>query len=372
MKTENEEVEAEIVEQAPVLKDIKYPVSMIDINALLEEYAEVPEIDPESEEAAEQYQYVLKGHKRLVKARTSIEKTRKELKAPALEYGKKVDDVAKEFQAKIKNTEMALQIARKTVEDHEQRKLEEAEEAERLRISNIEAKITDMRNLPLGLMGCKSDTIKDVIEKLPLPVVEQFEEFIDKAVDTYKLTMSQLESAYETTIKAEQADQLEAERQEREAKEKTEREAKERQEREKFEAEQTKFREEQRKAQETIRLQQEESNRQNAERDAADLARRQEDERKTREEEQRIANEQARELQKREAAIAVAARIEQAKADKKAKAAKDRANKKLFEQHKAEAENDITAEFTFGHIDALIAMIIAGEVRHVKWVPDGN
>jgi hypothetical protein len=343
MKTENEEVEAEIVEQALVLKEIKYPVSMVDINALLKEYAEVPEIDPEGEEAAEQYQYVLKGHKRFVKARTSIEKTRKELKSPALEYGKKVDEIAKEFQAKIATKEMALQIARKTVEDHEQRKLEEAEEKEMERIYAIETKITDMRNLPLGLMGCKSDTIKDVIEKLPLPETEQYEEFIDKAIDTYRLTMSQLESAYETTIKAEQSDKREEERQEREAKERAEREAKEREEREKFEAAQAKFREEQRQAQETIRLQQEEINRQRAEHEAEELATRQEVE-----------------------------RIDRAKADRKAKSAKDKADTKLFAERRETTKTELEKYEDFGSAGMLIDAIINGQVPNVKWIPDGN
>lgn len=344
MKKENEEIEAEIVETAPVLKDIKYPVSMVDIDALLEEYAEVPEIDPESEEAAEQYQFVLKGHKRFVKARTSIEKTRKELKAPALEYGKKVDEIAKEFQAKIAAREAALQVARKTVEDHEQRKLEEAEEVERQRIAMIESKITDIRNLPLGLMGCKSDTIKDVVEKLMLPTAEEFEEFYDKAIDTYRLTMSQLESAYETTIKAEQADKLEAERQKREAEERAEREAEERRKREEFEAEQAAFHEEQRLAQEAIRLQQEEINRQNAEREAEELQRRQEAE--------RIEHEKQQEEQRK---------IREAEQEKTtAKQIKDatKAIEKMLDDKIGAA--------------GIINEIISNRVPNVKWVPNVN
>lgn len=349
----NEEVEAEIVETAPVLKDIKYPVSMVDINALLEEYAEVPEIDPESKEAAEQYQFVLKGHKRLVKARTSIEKTRKELKAPALEYGKKVDDIAKEFQAKIAATETALQIARKTVEDHEQRKLEEAEAAERQRVADIEAKITAIRDLPLTFFN-SSDQIKAAIESVSVPSVDNFEEFHDKAIATYTATMQHLEAAYDTKVKAEQADRLEAERQEREAKERAVREAKERADREAFEAEQRAFREKQEAAERAARAQQEEINRQRAELEAEQLAAKQKAEREERE--------------KQEAAERAAHEAE----EKKAKAAREKADKKLFEQRKNESVEDITEEFTFGKADALIDAIIAGKVRHIKWVPDGK
>jgi len=81
------------------LQEIKFPVTSVDINALLDKYSNVPTIDPTSETAKEDYYIVVKGYKEFVKARNAIEKTRKALKQPALEYGREVDAIAKEYQA---------------------------------------------------------------------------------------------------------------------------------------------------------------------------------------------------------------------------------------------------------------------------------
>ena len=101
METQNT-IEAEIVEDRKeiVLVEIKYPVNTTDLESLLKEYTVIPDINPDADEdlVGEQYQFVLKGHKAFVKARTGIEKTRKQLKQPALDYGKTVDNIAKEFQ----------------------------------------------------------------------------------------------------------------------------------------------------------------------------------------------------------------------------------------------------------------------------------
>ncbi len=361
MKTENETIEVEVIDadfKAPILKDIKYPISQAYIDDLLKEYAEVPEIDPESEEAGEQYQYVLNGHKLFMKARTSIEKVRKTLKAPALDYGKKVDDIAKEFQAKINPTEKLLATARHNVENHEKRKIEEAEEAERQRVQTIEDAITGMRNLPLGVMGAKSDTIKDIIEKLALPDVEQFDEFLDRAIDTYKLSMEQLHNAYETTLKSEQADKIMAEQKAKADAEEAERQAALAKEREEFNRQQSELKRQQDELAAQTRAQQEEINRQQAEIEAEKLAAQQELERIEREKRDRA------EQIKRDAEI------------KMRKAAEDKINMKLFKKQFNEARKAIalivptTCATTESDIDDLITEIKNGNIPHIKWEPN--
>jgi len=137
-------IEAEIIEDTQiVLSEIKYPINTADLEALLKEYSDIPVINPDADEelVGKQYQFVLKGHKAFVKTRTSIEKTRKTLKQPALDYGKSVDGIAKEFQSMIITTEHKLQTQRKLVEDNEARKQADAEAKEEARTDLIKLKL---------------------------------------------------------------------------------------------------------------------------------------------------------------------------------------------------------------------------------------
>lgn len=214
MSKKTEEIEAEIVEEKGVIlapfKDIALTEG-VDLKELLKTYAEVPEIDPEAENAGELYQYVLKGHKAFVKARNKIETVRKQLKAPALAFGKDVDERAKALASSIIDKELELFKQRKLVEDNEQRKQDEAEARERNRTGGIRQLIISIQNMAMQGIGLKSDTLKDLIEKLEIPSEEKFEEFTEEAMGYYKTTMTQLESLYETAVKAEEADKINAE-----------------------------------------------------------------------------------------------------------------------------------------------------------------
>jgi len=282
-----EAIEAEILEdtKAPVLKDINYPVSIVDLNKLLEEYKDIPTIDPESEEAKGQYDKVLKGHKAFVRARTSIEKVRKELKAPSIEYGKNVDTIAKSFQELINPTETLLLVQRKKYEDHERLKREEAEQIERERRDNIRSNIESLRNTTLLYINSDSVTIAEAISLIPIPENDTYQEFTDEAIEVYKKTISQLEQMHETKVKAENADAIEAIRKaEAEAKE-AEAKAEIERERKAFEAEKAEFQRVKDAEAEKVRLQQEEINRQNAERETKELMEQQEEERIAKEKE---------------------------------------------------------------------------------------
>jgi len=214
MKKDNT-VEAEIVEDTQiVLSEIKYPVSETDLKSLLEEYKDIPNIDPNSEDTdliATQYQFVRKGHIALVRARTGIEKTRKALKAPALDYGKQVDGIAKEFQAMISGTETALQIQRTLVEENEARKMREAEEAEEARISAIKSKIKAFEALPLLYINSSSSEILAILNPSENPTEEIFEEFFNEAVTTYTNSHSQLRQMYDNKILVENAQAIQDE-----------------------------------------------------------------------------------------------------------------------------------------------------------------
>jgi len=308
-------IEAEIVENEVVLREIKYPVSITDLDALLEEYKEIPEIDPDADEAlvGEQYQFVLKGHKAFVKARNQIEKTRKELKTPALDYGKKVDEIAKEFQSKIKFTEDKLQIQRKLVEDNEARKQREAEEAEELRIDTIKGKILEIKSLPLNHFNSDSEALTKALESLRTITEAEYEEFTQEASEAQAITISQLQSARDTKTKAEQTDRLEAEREAEAKRLKDEQDAKLAKEREEFEAQQREFREKKEAFERQQREQQEVIDRQKAEIEAQELMKQQETERIEREKKEAFERQQREQQTKEHFEIAKAQLVDELK-----------------------------------------------------------
>ena len=297
-------LEAEIIEEnkAVVLSEIKYPVSQTDLKALLEEYKDIPEIDPDADEdlVGEQYQFVLRGHKAFVKARTGIEKTRKQLKQPALDYGKNVDGIAKEFQSMISTAETKLQIQRKIVEDNEVRKQREAEEAEEARVETIKIKISDIKNLPLCHFNSDSETLAKALESIYVPTDEEYQEFINEAREVQQITIMQLQEMRKNKVLAERAGELEAEREAEAKKLKDEQDAKLAKEREEFEAQQREFKEKQEAFERQQREQQEVIDRQKAEIEAEELRKQQEFERAEREQQEAFERQQREQQTKEE------------------------------------------------------------------------
>lgn len=277
-------IEAEIVEENQVvLKKIKYPVGINDINTLLADYKDIPTIDPENEDIdliGTQYQFVTKGHKAFVKVRNQIEKTRKELKAPSLEYGKKVDEIAKEFQALIKPIEDKLFIQRKLVEDNEDRKQREAEEAEELRIKEIKDKILNVKNLPLQHFNSNAEDITKALESLVVVSVDVYDEFYDEAVENQNYVISQLQTARDNKILVENAQKIQDEKDAEAKRLKDEEDEKLKREREEFQKEKDDFEEEKRKAESDKQLEEEAEELKAAELEADELLKKQADERK--------------------------------------------------------------------------------------------
>ncbi len=207
-------IDAEILEEGAVIlspfKDIDLTEGM-DLVELMETYAEVPEIDPEADNAGELYQYALKGHKQFVKARNKIEKVRKILKAPALAFGKEVDSRAKELAFSIYDKEIALFIQRDKVEKNEQRKQDEAERFERERQMNIHNLIESIKNLPMSAIGKTSQEVNDIISNATQPTQENCEERYDEAVVVWTNTKQALDGMVKSAVMVEQAEEIQAE-----------------------------------------------------------------------------------------------------------------------------------------------------------------
>lgn len=272
----SKENENEIV----VLEEVKYPVTKESIQALIQEYKDIPDIDltaPE-ETIGEQYQLVLKGHKRFIKARTDIEKKRKILKEPALAYGKQVDNIAKEFTAMLAAKELELKTQREKVEQEEQRKQDELIAAENKRQREIDEKINFLKTMTLNLVGTKSTTIQDVLDKLEVPTIGDFYERTEEALNAFMVTKQQLETMLQQAITVENAEKIAAEAEEKQKAAQAAAEEEQRKEREAFEAEKKAFAEEKLKADREAMERQEELNRQEAAKAAEELEKQQAEE----------------------------------------------------------------------------------------------
>lgn len=96
---------------------------------------------------------VQKSITEVVKLRTSIEKRRKELKADALEYGRKVDTEAKRVTALLEEIEAPLLQVRDAYDAEQEKIKAEKVRIEKERVDNILANIDAIKILPLQMVG---------------------------------------------------------------------------------------------------------------------------------------------------------------------------------------------------------------------------
>lgn len=221
-----------------------------------------------------------KDRAELVKLRTTLEAKRKELKAPALERSRLIDEEAAKIKAEILALEVPIDQQIKAEEDRKeaekQRKLEENAK----RISKIMEAIEKLRSAPERTMNKTAAEVNAGIEFLKnMDLTEEaFGEFLQMAQETVLSTLGQLhvilvdkvrEEEEAARIEAERIAQLEAERIAREEEDKRiaiEREAlrkqqeefaKQQEEFEKLKAEQAKREKEDNDRMEGLRLEEE-------------------------------------------------------------------------------------------------------------------
>lgn len=85
-------------------------------------------------ETPAKYQFVKSGIAEVRMLRVAVEKTRKNLKKDALEYGRKVDSEAKRITAELVSVEEPLKLEKAKIDDERARKIREKEEAKQLLI----------------------------------------------------------------------------------------------------------------------------------------------------------------------------------------------------------------------------------------------
>ena len=343
-KTENELV---------VLEEINYPVSTTEIENFNAKWKEVPTLTPENGIKDTAFIEVKKAHIEAVRFRTGIEKQRKHLKAPSIEYGKSVDKIARELQESINPKELELFEQRNKVEQFEKVQEQKRIDAERERVELIVNNITKLKMIPLESMGKNSNDLTAIYGGIIIPSEEEYQERIEEAILTYKDTMQKLEVAIDTAQKAEQAEAIQAETEAKRAKEDEERQAKYRAEREAFEAEKREFQEQKEAQERLMREQQEEINRQERLREI--------EEQEQGEAQERLMREQQEEINRQERLREIE---EQEQGEAQERLMREQQGKKLFDDKYKET---ITEMKTFISEENLLDGIIKGNIPNVKW-----
>jgi len=99
----------------------------------------------------------------LVRLRTALEDKRKELKAPHLEAGKRIDDEAKRITGAILEMEQPIDAAIKAEEQRRERARQERERIERERKARNEGLIDGVKHLPLEHVCAPASVVEEAL-----------------------------------------------------------------------------------------------------------------------------------------------------------------------------------------------------------------
>lgn len=159
---------------------------------------------------------VKQAKKEPAKIRIAIEKKRKELKADALEYGRKVDSEAKKVSEPVNEIESSYNTIINEYEDELKRLAQEAQEKEDARIATINAKLAGVKELAIFSYSENhtSESVQNRINALMEMKAENFDyqEYDQEFIDLCNETKCELDMAFEKAIKHEK-DQAELEAQ---------------------------------------------------------------------------------------------------------------------------------------------------------------
>jgi colicin import membrane protein len=174
------------------------------------------------------------SRRELVQLRTGLETKRKELKAPALEYGKQIDAQAKRITAEIEALEQPIDAKIKAEEFKKEAEKQARIKAEHDRIAAIQAQIAEITNAPAEYAFADAAKVAEAIGKVEACEINAaYGEFIEQAeaakLDAleklYMLHARRIDAEAEAArVKAER-EALERERAEQAAKAKQEAEA---------------------------------------------------------------------------------------------------------------------------------------------------
>jgi colicin import membrane protein len=140
--------------------------------------------------------------------RYEIERIRKAAKAPILALGKKLDTEAARITSELEKLERPIDSAIKAEEDRKEAEKQAKIEAEQKRVSDIQARVENMRTLALSLAACDSPAISRGIAHAEKWVIDaSFEEFQQAAQDAKDAALNRLGQMHAAALahEAEQA-----------------------------------------------------------------------------------------------------------------------------------------------------------------------
>ena len=138
--------------------------------------------------------------------RTELEAKRKELKAPALERCRLIDDEAKRITAELLKLEEPIDQVIKAEEARIAAEKAEKERIERERVNAIRAKIGHIAMVPASLTSRSSGAIQEAIDGLRVPELVEFAEFTGEALVAHSDALMYLNRMFETALAREQED----------------------------------------------------------------------------------------------------------------------------------------------------------------------
>lgn len=159
--------------------------------------------------------------------RVAVETKRKELKASALEWGKKVDTEAKRIVALLEPIETHLQDEEDRITEEKERIKAEKAQAEQKRIEGIQAKIRFISSFFLptpSTTSAKWQTLSDELEKVII-TPEEYQEFTEQANKVLNETYAAVQDALIARMKFEKEEDDRKAEAARLAKQKAEQEA---------------------------------------------------------------------------------------------------------------------------------------------------
>lgn len=275
-----------------------------------------------------------KGRAEIRGYRVALETKRKEIKAPALERCRLIDDEAKRITAELVALEDPIDDLIKSEEQRKERERIEKEQIERERIDAIQSRIADFAASVTALVGKPAATIGEAIEVAEQFVIDDsFYEFKAQAEAAKTAALDRLSELHaaaieqeieQARIKAEREElaRLRAEQEKRDREAKAQAEAEQRQRDEEAKQARAKIEAEEREARARIAEQQRKADEERAEADRIARERREAEEKQAR---QRQAAEDARLKAERYSIEAERREVEaKARAEREAREAQER------------------------------------------------
>jgi hypothetical protein len=127
---------------------------------------------------------------------TGLEKCRKEAKADALEFGRRIDSEAKEIAAELEGFQAPHKEAYKKLDN-------EKKEREAKRKAELERRVGEMRSLPELLRESDSESVKGALESLAVEECLDFYEYTEQALKARNASKEALTQMFAVKLKEE-------------------------------------------------------------------------------------------------------------------------------------------------------------------------